>query len=100
MKAEAWLNHHPVARLIWKPGYEFVYAPPVVPPKTDDEERDRQEGTLLWTRVVESVVRSHIEQWMWIHRRWKNQPGNPRLARLPKELRPGRATARGESEVE
>lgn len=25
MKAEAWLNHHPVARLIWKPAYEFVY---------------------------------------------------------------------------
>jgi 1-acyl-sn-glycerol-3-phosphate acyltransferase len=25
MKAEAWLNHHPVARLIWKPSYELVY---------------------------------------------------------------------------
>ena len=25
MTAEAWLNQHPVARLIWKPGYEFVY---------------------------------------------------------------------------
>jgi len=25
MTAEAWLNEHPIARLIWKPGYELVY---------------------------------------------------------------------------
>ena len=39
----------------------------------EGRERDEvmTEMTQMFNNVLESVVRKHPDQWMWIHRRWK-----------------------------
>jgi lauroyl/myristoyl acyltransferase len=27
--------------------------------------------------VYEKIIRRHPEQWVWMHLRWKKQPGDP-----------------------
>jgi len=39
---------------------------------TNDEKI--QKIALFYTQVVERMVRSHPEQWYWLHKRWKTQP--------------------------
>lgn len=47
---------------------------------TGDFERDVVETTARFSRVFESMVRRHPEQWLWVHRRWKTRPaGEPRF---------------------
>jgi KDO2-lipid IV(A) lauroyltransferase len=31
-------------------------------------------NTARFTQALEGMVRRHPEQWLWVHRRWKNQP--------------------------
>jgi KDO2-lipid IV(A) lauroyltransferase len=42
--------------------------------RTGDEEADVRENTARFTRALEQFVRAHPEQWMWMHKRWKNRP--------------------------
>ncbi|MBJ6942006.1 hypothetical protein JG632_18825, partial [Vibrio cholerae] len=43
-----------------------------VPPVRDaDGKIDIQGTTQAVTNVVESWVREHPEQWLWLHRRWR-----------------------------
>ena len=42
---------------------------------TGDEETDLVRNTQNYTRFIEQVVREHPEQWVWMHERWKTQPG-------------------------
>jgi Kdo2-lipid IVA lauroyltransferase/acyltransferase len=43
-----------------------------VPPVRDAEGRIDVAGTMqAVTSVVESWVREHPEQWLWLHRRWR-----------------------------
>ena len=45
-----------------------------------DTERDVQTATQQMAAVIERVVRSYPDQWLWIHRRWKTRPpGQPPL---------------------
>ncbi len=43
-------------------------------PRTGDRERDIVELTAELTRTLESYIRRHPEQWLWLHRRWKTRP--------------------------
>lgn len=36
---------------------------------------DETEATAVMTRVIEAQVRRVPEQWVWMHRRWRRQPG-------------------------
>lgn len=42
---------------------------------TGDDEKDMITNTQNYTRFIEEQVRKHPEQWVWMHERWKTQPG-------------------------
>lgn len=51
----------------------MVIFPPLPMEKTRDAEADILRHLQLQSRVLEGWVRSCPEQWLWLHRRWKNQ---------------------------
>jgi KDO2-lipid IV(A) lauroyltransferase len=53
--------------------YRLVYEPPVTPPRADTPDAVR-EFTQRCTDVLEMYVRRHPELWLWMHRRWRDQP--------------------------
>jgi Kdo2-lipid IVA lauroyltransferase/acyltransferase len=59
---------------VWRlPGNRFgAEISPEVPPVRDAEGRIDVAGTMqAITSVVESWIREHPEQWLWLHRRWR-----------------------------
>jgi Kdo2-lipid IVA lauroyltransferase/acyltransferase len=42
--------------------------------RTGDEEADVRENTARFTRAIEEYVRKYPDQWLWVHKRWKNRP--------------------------
>ncbi len=50
--------------------YRLVYEHPVTPPSADSPDAVR-EFTQRCTDVLEMYVRRHPEQWLWMHRRWR-----------------------------
>lgn len=42
--------------------------------RTGHVKEDIRANTQLFTRIIESQVRAHPDQWLWVHRRWKTQP--------------------------
>jgi KDO2-lipid IV(A) lauroyltransferase len=48
---------------------------PAVPlVRTGQRERDVEVNTARFTEAIERWVRTHPEQWFWVHRRWKTRP--------------------------
>ena len=62
-------------RLMPNGRYLLTYEPPVEFSPSGDRTADVARLTQALTRRVESWVRETPEQWLWIHRRWKTQPG-------------------------
>jgi KDO2-lipid IV(A) lauroyltransferase len=50
--------------------YRLIYEHPVEPPPADDPDAIRT-FTQRCTDVLEMYVRRHPEQWLWMHRRWR-----------------------------
>jgi KDO2-lipid IV(A) lauroyltransferase len=69
--------------LIWDNSmrkYRLRFEPAVALQRTEDEEADIRENTARFNRVIENYIRAHPEQWLWVHKRWKNRPpGEPSL---------------------
>jgi KDO2-lipid IV(A) lauroyltransferase len=53
--------------------YKLIYDPPVPPPAPDCAE-PLHDFTQRCTDVLERYVREHPDQWLWMHRRWRD-PG-------------------------
>ena len=51
----------------------MVILPPLPLIKTSDPQADIQRHLELQNRTIEAWVRTCPEQWLWLHRRWKNQ---------------------------
>ncbi|MCK9375853.1 MAG: hypothetical protein M0P73_06870 [Syntrophobacterales bacterium] len=51
----------------------MVIMPPLALKKTSDAQADIQRHLQLQSRVIEDWVRAEPAQWLWLHRRWKNQ---------------------------
>lgn len=56
--------------------YKLIYESPVPPPREDSPDAIR-EFTQRCTDVLEMFVRRHPEQWLWMHRRWRDETGRP-----------------------
>jgi len=54
--------------------YRLRFEPAVELVRTGDTERDVFVNTQKFTKVIESIIRKHPEQWVWVHARWKTRP--------------------------
>ncbi|MCK6616757.1 MAG: lysophospholipid acyltransferase family protein [Cyclobacteriaceae bacterium] len=43
--------------------------------RTGVEEQDIALNTQKFTNIIEAEIRKHPDQWLWMHERWKTQPG-------------------------
>jgi Kdo2-lipid IVA lauroyltransferase/acyltransferase len=56
--------------------YRLRYLPALELTPTADEQSDIRSYSALFNQVIEDYVRCFPDQWLWIHRRWKNRPAN------------------------
>lgn len=54
--------------------FRLVIEPPVEAPERADRAQTMTALTQAWSRVMESRIRRHPDQWVWMHRRWKTKP--------------------------
>jgi KDO2-lipid IV(A) lauroyltransferase len=61
------------ARVIRRPGnrFEMELTPEIAPARDANGQIDVAGTMQVITSVVESWVREHPEQWLWVHRRWR-----------------------------
>lgn len=52
--------------------FRVSLSPALELPRTDDAEADTEEAMRRVTAMVEAWVRERPEQWLWLHRRWKD----------------------------
>lgn len=53
----------------------ITVAPPVKPEGTGDADADAARLTAVLTAHIERQIREFPEQWVWLHKRWRHQPG-------------------------
>ncbi len=51
--------------------YRFIAHPPIFPPASAEGDEVVTELTRRYLEVAEQDIRSHPEQWLWMHRRWE-----------------------------
>jgi Kdo2-lipid IVA lauroyltransferase/acyltransferase len=54
--------------------YRLRFEPAVELLRTGDVEQDVLVNTQRFTKVIEEIVRTYPEQWVWVHARWKIRP--------------------------
>ncbi|MGE0128255.1 MAG: lysophospholipid acyltransferase family protein [Blastocatellales bacterium] len=69
--------------LIWDESeriHRLRFEPPVETINTGNQKEDVAANTARYTKVLESIIRRHPDQWLWIHRRWRTRPeGEPEI---------------------
>lgn len=61
-----WDDEKKIHRLCFEPLVETI--------NTGNQKDDIVTNTARYTKRLESVIRRHPEQWLWIHRRWRTRP--------------------------
>ncbi len=54
--------------------FKISLSKPIQIEKTGDLEKDILNLTQRYTTIIESRIRAHPHEWIWIHRRWKTRP--------------------------
>ena len=54
--------------------HRAIIEPPLTLKRTHAKEKDLVTNTQTFTKIIESYIRRHPTQWIWMHRRWKTQP--------------------------
>jgi Kdo2-lipid IVA lauroyltransferase/acyltransferase len=58
-------------------GMQHMHILPEIPLRiTGNEEEDVVFNTQVLTNFIEDTIRKHPDQWVWMHERWKTQPGS------------------------
>ncbi|MEO2055842.1 MAG: lysophospholipid acyltransferase family protein [Nitrospira sp.] len=47
---------------------------PITLVRSDDNKKDIEVNTAIFTAKIEEHIKQYPEQWVWMHRRWKTQP--------------------------
>ncbi len=60
--------------------HRLHFEPPVATINTGNQKEGVMANTARYTKVLESIIRRHPDQWLWIHRRWRTRPeGEPEI---------------------
>jgi len=60
--------------------HRLHFEPPVETIDTGNQKEDVIANTARYAKVLESIIRNHPDQWLWIHRRWRTRPeGEPEI---------------------
>jgi KDO2-lipid IV(A) lauroyltransferase len=59
---------------VGKNRYKIIIKPELKLAVSDDREKDIVDVTQRCTQVLESIIRQHPDQWLWMHDRWKSKP--------------------------
>jgi KDO2-lipid IV(A) lauroyltransferase len=54
--------------------FKISVSKPIQIEKTGDLEKDILNLTQRYTTIIESRIREHPHEWLWVHRRWKTRP--------------------------
>ncbi len=55
-------------------GFRTEFGPEIITVKTGDRQKDIENNTREYNRVIENFIRRYPDQWFWIHQRWKTKP--------------------------
>ena len=67
-----WDEKARIHRLHFEPSIETI--------NTGNQKEDVVANTARYAKVMESIIRRHPDQWLWIHRRWRTRPeGEPEI---------------------
>jgi KDO2-lipid IV(A) lauroyltransferase len=50
---------------------------PALPPPPNQDPASLRAATQEYTAILETMIRDHPEQWIWVHRRWRTAPDAP-----------------------
>ncbi len=60
--------------------HRLHFEPPVETIDTGNQKEDVVTNTQRYAAALESIIRRHPDQWLWIHRRWRTRPeGEPEI---------------------
>ena len=54
--------------------FKVTFSKPIQIQKTENQEKDIFNLTQKCTSIIESRIREHPHEWIWIHNRWKTRP--------------------------
>jgi KDO2-lipid IV(A) lauroyltransferase len=82
-------------RVVRRPGHRFLLelTAPLAMPRDPDGQINVQGAMQAMTSVVETWVREHPDQWLWMHRRWRAPQASPRDAALARALPQGNVSS-------